>query len=99
MKVNNIRVIIAVAALIIVIAVFNRLGFDITAVLNLAILAIPIALVGYLLILAKRYVDAKASESEISTDLHAKIVLLNESMNRIEKKVEKIERILEKVSD
>ncbi|MDW7727507.1 MAG: hypothetical protein SCH70_10450 [Candidatus Methanoperedens sp.] len=99
MKVNNILVIIAVAALIIVIAVFNRLGFDITAVLNLAILAIPIALVGYLLIIVKRYLNAKALESKIFTDMHAKIVMLNESMNRIEKKVEKIERILEKVSE
>jgi hypothetical protein len=92
-------IIITVAVLITVISVFIRLGLDITASLNLAILAIPIALVGYLLILAKRCLDAKASESEISTDLHAKIVLLNESMNRIEKKVEKIERILEKVSE
>ena len=49
--------------------------------------------------MAKRYVDAKASESEISTDLNSKIVLLKESMDRIEKKVEKIESILEKVSD
>ncbi len=61
--------------------------------------AIPLAVVAYLIILAKRYVDAKTSESEISADMHAKIVLLNESMNRIEKKVEKIESILEKVSD
>ncbi len=53
----------------------------------------------YLLILAKRYVDAKASESKIFTDLHARIVLLNESMDRIEKKVDNIESILEKVSE
>ena len=96
MKINRIT---AVVAIVLAIVVFNMLGFDITAALNLVIPAIPIALVGYLLILAKRYVDAKASEPKIFTDMHAKIVLLNESMGRIEKKVDKIDKILEKVSD
>ncbi len=92
MKVNNTRVIIAVAALIIIIVVFNRLGFDITAILNLAI---PIVLVGYLLILVKRYVDAKVQESNASTNMNA----LKESLDRIEKKLDKIDKILEKVSE
>lgn len=96
MKINRIT---AAVALVLAIVVLNSIGINITAVLNLAILAIPIALVGYLLIIVKRYLDAKALEPKISTDLHAKIVLLNESMDRIEKKVEKIESILEKVSE
>ncbi|MDD5616749.1 MAG: hypothetical protein PHH85_11160 [Candidatus Methanoperedens sp.] len=96
MEINRIT---AAVALVLAIVVLNSIGINITAVLNLAILAIPIALVGYLLILVKRYLDAKALESKISTDLHAKIVLLNESMQRIEKKVDNIERILEKVSE
>ena len=95
MKVNNTRVIIAVAALIIIIVVFNKLGFDITAILNLAIPAIPIVLVGYLLILVKRYVDAKVQESNASTNMNA----LKESLDRIEKKLDKIDKILEKVSE
>ncbi len=96
MEINRIT---AAVALVLAIVVLNSIGINITTVLNLAILAIPIALVGYLLILVKRYLDAKALESKIVTDLHAKIVLLNETMDRIEKKVEKIERILEKVSE
>ena len=97
MKINkNIWILIVIAVLIIANVADYKLGTHIYPLLFLVIL---IALVVYLIILAKRYMDAKASESEISTDLHAKIVLLNESMDRIEKKVEKIERILEKVSD
>ncbi len=57
--------------------------------------AIPLAVVAYLIILAKRYVDAKVRESKASTNLNA----LKESMERIEKKLDKIESILEKVSE
>ncbi len=93
MEINRIT---AAVAIVLAIVVLNSIGINITPLLNIAIIVIPIV---YLLILAKRYVDAKASESKIPTDLHAKIVLLNESMDRIEKKVEKIESILEKVSE
>ena len=93
MEINKIT---AAIAIVLAIVMLNSIGINIAPLLYYAIIVIPIV---YLLILAKRYVDAKASESKISTDLHAKIVLLNESMDRIEKKVEKIESILEKVSE
>ncbi len=93
MEINEIT---AAIAIVLAIVMLNSIGINIAPLLYYAIIVIPIV---YLLILAKRYVDAKASESKISTDLHAKIVLLNESMDRIEKKVEKIESILEKVSE
>lgn len=93
MEINRIT---AAVALVLAIVVLNSIGVSIAPLLYYAIIVIPVV---YLLILVKRYLDAKASEPKISTDLNAKIFLLNESMDRIEKKVEKIERILEKVSD
>lgn len=93
MEINRIT---AAVALVLVIVVLTSIGVNIVPLLYYAIIVIPVV---YLLILAKRYVDAKASEPKISTDLHAKIVLLNESMQRIEKKVDNIEKILEKVSE
>lgn len=66
--------------------VLSDIGITVAPLLYYAIIVAPVV---FLLILAKRYVNAKASESKISTDLHARIVMLNESMGRIEKKVEK----------
>lgn len=93
MEINRIT---AAVTLVLAIVVLSSIGINIVIILYYAIIVVPIV---YLLILAKRYVDAKASESKISTDLTTKIVLLKESMGRIEKKVEKIESILEKVSE
>lgn len=93
MEINRIT---AAVTLVLAIAVLSSIGINIVIILYYAIIVVPIV---YLLILAKRYVDAKASESKISTDLTTKIVLLKESMGRIEKKVEKIESMLEKVSE
>ena len=64
-------------------------------ILGILLYAIPIALVGYVLILIKRYVDAKVQESKISTNINA----LKESVEKIEKKLNKIETILGKVSE
>ena len=94
MKITTIIAGIIIAFLAII--MLSWLGIDITRLLSYVI---PIAVGAYLLILAKRYVDTKAQESKISTDLSAKIILLNESLDRIEKKVDRIDKILEKVSE
>ena len=60
---------------------------------------IPILLVLYLIAVAKRNLNSRTAESKTTIDIHAKIALLNESMDRIEKKLDKIESILEKVSE
>ncbi len=57
--------------------------------------AIPVAVVAYLIILAKRYVDAKVQQSTVFLNLNT----LKESLDGIEKRLDKIENILEKVSD
>ncbi len=57
--------------------------------------AIPLVVIVYLIILAKRYIDAKVQESKASTNLNA----LKESLDRIEKKLDKIDKILEGVSE
>ncbi len=96
MKIGNI--IIAVLAALVLVVMLSLVGVTV-APLAFLVFGIPIALFAYLLILAKRYLDTKSQESEISTDLNAKIILLSESLDRIEKKIDRIDRILEKVSE
>lgn len=73
---------------------------EIFLILNIILIyAIPLAVVIYVIILAKRYVDAKAQESNKSTDYSNKIDLLSGSMDKVEKKLDKIKSILEKVSE
>lgn len=60
---------------------------------------IPILIVLYLIAVAKCNLNSRTAESKTTIDIHAKIALLNESMDRIEKKLDKIESILEKVSE
>ncbi len=96
MKISNI--IIAALAIIILVILLSLVTVSV-APLAFLVFGIPIALFAYLLILAKRYVDAKSQESVSSTDLNAKIIMLSESLDRIEKKVDRIDKILEKVSE
>ncbi len=96
MKISNI--IIAVLAIIIFVILFGLVGISVTP-LAFLLFGIPIVLFAYLLILAKRYVDSKSQESERSTGLNAKIIMLSEYLDRIEKKVDRIDKILEKVSE
>jgi hypothetical protein len=92
MKINNI--IIAVSAILVLLIIMGLVGTSVTPFAFL-LFGIPIGLFAYLIILAKRYVDAKVQESKASTNLNA----LKESMDRIEERLDKIESILEKVSE
>lgn len=58
---------------------------------------IPILIMLYLIAVAKRNLSSMTAESKTTMDIHVKITLLNESIDRIEKKLDKIESILEKV--
>lgn len=95
MKINDIWIPVLVAILVFAIIVSNRLGIEIMPLLSYAIL---ILLAVYLLI-AARCCLIKAQDSKTSGDIDAKITMLNESLGRVEKKVDKIEKILEKVSE
>ncbi len=92
MKISNI--IIAVLVALALVIMLNLVGVTV-APLAFLVFGIPIALFAYLLILAKRYVDAKVQESNASTNINA----LKESLDRIEEKLDKIDKILEKVSE
>lgn len=95
MKINKL-IIAAIAAIVIPIVVFSLFAISILPLLMLFFYyGIPIAVGVYLLILAKRYVDAKVQESNASTNMNA----LKESMDRIEEKLDKIDKTLEKVSE
>lgn len=103
-RMNNMKdtkiIIAVIAAVVILTLVLGSSGNGIMPLLVLFLyFSIPAAVVGYLLILAERYVDAKSRESETATDLNAKIIMLNESLDRIEKKVDRIDKTLEKVSE
>ncbi len=60
---------------------------------------LPILVVLYLIAVAKRYPDQDIPDSKAAMDVHTKMVLLEESMKRLERKVDNIEQILEKVSE
>jgi uncharacterized membrane protein len=95
MKINKTWIIVAIVAIVLTIIVLNKLGIQITPLLVVLLkYAIPLAVIGYLIILAKCCL-VKMQESKTSADLNA----LKESLDRIEKKVDKIEKILENVSE
>lgn len=60
---------------------------------------IPILIVLYLIAVVKRHLESRTAESKVTMDIHAKMALLNGSMDRVEKKLDKIESILENVSE
>ncbi|VVB95995.1 Uncharacterised protein [uncultured archaeon] len=95
MKINKIWIISLIAAIIILIAVFSLIGISIVPFMVLFFkYLIPLAVVGYLII-AARCCLVKMQDSKTSVD----IIAMKESIERIEKKVNKIENILEKVSE
>jgi len=99
MKINSIWIPISLAVIFLVIVGSGFVGVDITMLFNLAVIAIPLALIIYLLNLGKRYVDLKMVESNTNIDIKTRIEKLNESMERIEKRIDNIEKILQKVSE
>ncbi len=84
---NRLRILMAAIAFVLAVVMLSRLGIELTPLL---LYGIPAAVGAYILVLLKRYVDAKVQESRMSADLYAKITLLNESMDRVEKKLDKI---------
>lgn len=95
-KTNKINPIALIAAVPLAIISFFFIGLS-TPLLLLSIIIIILGI--YALTLTKRYVDAKIQASKISLDMNAKIDLLKESIDRVETKVDKIDKILEKVSE
>ena len=57
---------------------------------SLLFYAIPLAIVVYVISLAKRYVDCKVAESEMVVEMDAKIELLKQQIERVEGKVDEI---------
>jgi hypothetical protein len=57
------------------------------------------AVIIYILRLATRYVDAKVLESKTSIDFYTKMAIHGESLDRIEKKLDKIQSLLENTTE
>ena len=57
---------------------------------SLLFYAVPIAIVVYVISLAKRYVDCKVMESKRAADMDTKMELLEQQIERVEGKVDKI---------
>ena len=66
---------------------------------SLLFYTIPIAIVVYVISLAKRYVDCKVAESKRVVEMDAKIELLKQQIERVERKVDKIAEIVGSSSD
>ncbi len=60
---------------------------------------LPVLTVLYLIAVAGRHLAPKIPDSKAAMDIHTKMAVLGESVERIEKKVDNIEKILDKVSD
>jgi len=102
MKINKkIGILIAIAATVLTIVVFSRFGINIVPLLYLVLLVA----VGYIIIdgisgFANKLVDALAKRQAVSNEeINAKIELVMQRMQTIENKVDKINTILEKVSE
>jgi len=63
------------------------------------IIAVIYVVISYVSDLVKTYIDIKKQQSPDIGGLHARIESLNESVMRIENKVNKIDEILRKVSE
>ena len=57
---------------------------------SLLFYAVPIAIVVYVISLVKRYVDCKVMESKRAIDMDTKMELLEQQIERVEGKVDKI---------
>ena len=57
---------------------------------SLLFYAVPIAIVVYVISLVKRYVDCKVMESKRAADMDTKMELLEQQIERVEGKVDKI---------
>lgn len=96
MKISSIGTLTMSVVLILALLLLNSLGNYLTPPL-LVVYAIISTLGVYLLIIAKSYVGARMQETKIFTNLEAKIANLNEYMDKIENRIDKIDQMLEKV--
>lgn len=96
MRVNSIGILVAAAVVLLAFVALNSTGIYISVgILYSAIIIVTLG--AYLLAMAKSYVDARMQESKISGDLDARIANLNEYMDKIESRIDKIDSMLEKV--
>ena len=83
-----------VAASLITVLFLGHAGINVgkllSVIASLLFYAVPIAIVVYVISLAKRYVDCKVAESERVVEMDAKIELLEQQIERVESKVDKI---------
>ena len=87
-------ILVFVAASLITVLFLGPVGISVRNLLfviaSLLFYAVPIAIVVYVISLAKRYVDCKVAESNRVVEMDAKIELLKQQIERIEGKVDKI---------
>ncbi len=98
MKIKNIWIPIVVVALVVAIIVSNRLGINIWPVLVFA--AGVVIVYGIIDGIINKFADAFAKKRAVSIEeINTKIELMMQKMQAIESKVDKINAILEKVSE
>lgn len=95
---NNIWIPIVVVALVVAMGVSNWLGINIWPVLVFA--AGVVIVYGIIDGIINKFVDVLAKKRAVGIEeINTKIELMMQKMQAIEEKVDKINRILEKVSD
>ncbi|GEM_PF-1771820 len=87
-------ILVFVAASLITVLFLGPAGIGVSELLfviaSLLFYAVPITIVVYVISLVKRYVDCKVMESERAADMDTKMELLEQQIERIESKVDKI---------
>jgi hypothetical protein len=95
---NNIWILIVVVALVVAIVVSNKFGINIWPILVFA--AGVVLVYGIIDGIINKFADAFAKKRAVGNEeINAKIELIMQRMQVIESKVDKINTILEKVSD
>lgn len=100
-KNKKIGILIAIAAIALVIVIFSSLGINIVPLLYFALLiAVGYTIIDAISKFANRLVDALGKRQAVGNEeINAKIELMMQRMQVIENKVDKINAILEKVSE
>ncbi|NJD76267.1 MAG: hypothetical protein FIB08_04120 [Candidatus Methanoperedens sp.] len=95
MKISSIETVTTTVVLILILLLLSALGVYPPIAMVFAVIS---TLGIYLLIIAaKSYVSARMQKAEIFTGLDARIANLNKYMDKIESRIDEIDRMLEKV--
>lgn len=97
MKIHSSSILTATVVIVLALVALSSIGGRTAPLFVYSTIIIIFTFGTYLLVMAKSYINAMMQESKISGDLDARIANLNEYMDKIESRIDKIDSMLEKV--